>query len=204
MLTLMSCLHLSSFNELSFTQTCLSQWYDKCSHMINISFFVLFGIFLNVFSSSKLWPAGPEASWPSLPPPPPRSRTALLPIKSYYIFYGNPAGPGITCSLPTLFYKNKKLPTPALKLYLAHLALHLLLQPLELPGPLLQAAPTPSTLPHDHKVIHMVIIAALKSLVIIVTILTSPPSPTVSLLLLLRSVSINSSTSNSFMLKIIV
>ena len=61
----------------------------------------------------------------------------------------------------TCFIKNI-LPTPSSKLYLAHLALHLLLQPLELLGPLLQAAPTPSTLPHDHMIIHLVIIAALK------------------------------------------
>ena len=166
MLTLMSRLHLSSFNELSFTQTCLSQWYDICVHIRStfLSFFCL-EIFLNVFSSSKLWPAGPEASWPSQPPPPPRSRTALLPIKSYYLLHilwqsCRPRSASHALC-PPCFIKNI-LPTPSSKLYLAHLALHLLLQPLKLPGPLLQAAPTPSTLPHGHMVIHMVIIAALK------------------------------------------
>ena len=59
MLTLMSCLHLSSFNELSFTQTCLSQWYDICVHIrsIFLSFFcleILFECFF-VFKTLTRW-----------------------------------------------------------------------------------------------------------------------------------------------------
>ena len=159
----MSRLHLSSFNELSFTQTCLSQWYDICVHIRStfLSFFCLdfFECFF-VFKTLTRW------SWSLLTKPASSSSKEQDSSPTYqvvlHILWQSCRPRSASHALcPPCFIKNI-LPTPPSKLYLAHLALHLLLQPLKLPGPLLQAAPTPSTLPHDHMIIHMVIIAPLK------------------------------------------